>query len=115
MAEQSQIYYKDDISYDEKAATKQLRPVSLSVMTALAETLSGIDLWQADKLKDALNELAESLGIGFGKIGQPLRVALTGGSASPDIADTLEMIGRERSVARVRQAITFIEQRIAAG
>ena len=114
MGQQSRIYYQDEISYDDKAASKQLRPVSLPVMTAVVEKLSAIEDWQAETLKNALNELAESLEIGFGKIGQPLRVALTGGSASPDIADTLEMIGKERSVARVKQAVLFIENRIAA-
>ena len=114
MFKQSGIYYTDKIIYDEKSASKQLRPVALPVMSALVEKLAGLENWLSVDLKECLNSLAEELEIGFGKIGQPLRVALTGGSASPDIADTLEMIGKERSIARVKQAVSFIERRIAA-
>lgn len=114
MADQSRIYYIDEISYDEKAAAKQLRPVALPVMEALGEKLMTCDQWEAATLKATLQTLAEELDIGFGKIGQPLRVALTGGSASPDIADTLEMIGKDRSITRVRTAVAFIEHRVAA-
>lgn len=114
MVQQSQIYYVDDITYDEKAASKQLRPVALPVMMALADKLAATADWQSSVLKDGLNSLAKELEIGFGKIGQPLRVALTGGNASPDIADTLELIGKERSIARVKKAVAFIEQRMAS-
>ncbi len=114
MADQSSIYYVDEVAYDDKAASKQLRPVALPVMVALVDQLTSTDDWQSLALKDGLNALAEKLEIGFGKIGQPLRVALTGGNASPDIADTLEMIGKDRSIARVKKAVAFIEQRIAA-
>lgn len=114
MAEQSHLYYVDEVTYDDKAASKQLRPVALPVMVALVDKLTTAEDWQSSALKECLNELAEALEIGFGKIGQPLRVALTGGNASPDIADTLELIGKERSIARVKKAVAFIEQRIAA-
>ena len=62
-------------------------------------------------MKSVLEQTAADLDVGFGKIGQPLRVALTGGSASPDIAATLAMVGRERSVQRIRKAVAFIEER----
>lgn len=114
MAQQSRIYYSDDIAYEEKAAAKQLRPVALPVMSALAQKLVACEQWDAVTLKGVLESLAEELEIGFGKIGQPLRVALTGGSASPDIAETLAMIGRERSIHRVKLAVEFIEKRVAA-
>lgn len=114
MAQQSRIYYSDDITYDEKAAAKQLRPVALPVMSALTQKLAACDPWDANTLKGVLESLAEELEIGFGKIGQPLRVALTGSSASPDIAETLVMIGRDRSIQRVNRAVSFIEKRAAA-
>ena len=42
---------------------------------------------------------------------QPLRVALTGGSASPDIAETLQMIGKDRSLSRIGKAIEYVQAR----
>ncbi len=113
MAQQSKIYYIDDFDFDDKAATKHLRPVAFDVMQALSEKLKACEQWDAAALKEVLDSVAEELGVGFGKIGQPLRVALTGGSASPDIAETLAMIGQARSVHRVDRAVQFIEQRRA--
>jgi glutamyl-tRNA synthetase len=110
MADQSTIFYVDELPpYDPKAAKKQLRPASLPVLNALATALQACQPWEAEKLKAVLEATAEELEVGFGKIGQPLRVALTGGSASPDIAATLEMVGRDRSVQRIQNAIAFIE------
>jgi glutamyl-tRNA synthetase len=113
MVAQSLIYYRDEIEYDEKAAKKQLRPVALPVLEGVRDALKAENDWQATQLKTRLDELAAQLDVGFGKIGQPLRVALTGGSASPDIAETLQMIGRERSLNRIGKAIEFVQARAA--
>ena len=113
MAAQSTIFYVDDVEFDAKAAQKQLRPVCLPVLQAvLAEFQSETD-WKPANLKQRLDNVAQSLEVGFGKIGQPLRVAITGGSASPDIADTLAMTGRARAIARVGKAIEYVKQRAA--
>lgn len=110
MADQSAIFYIDELPpYDPKAAKKQLKAGAVPVLNALAEALEASPDWTAAPLKAVLEDTATALEVGFGKIGQPLRVALTGGSASPDIAATLEMVGRERSTRRIRNAVAFIE------
>jgi len=73
------------------------------------------DYWQAASLKTLLESVAEEQEIGFGKIGQPLRVAITGAGASPDIGDTLELIGKNRSLARIATAIDYVKARAEAG
>jgi glutamyl-tRNA synthetase len=111
MADQSVIFYVDELPpYDPKAAKKQLKPATQPVLEALSVSLADCSAWESDALKGTLEQTAESLEVGFGKIGQPLRVALTGGSASPDIAATLEMIGRDRSLQRIRNAIGYITE-----
>ena len=111
MADQSIIFFVDELPpYDPKAAKKQLRIASLPVLNALSDALEASPNWDATELKSVLEQTAAALDVGFGKIGQPLRVALTGGSASPDIAATLAMVGRERSVQRIRNAVAFIEE-----
>ena len=115
MAEQAGIFYKDAVELDEKAAKKQLRPVALPVLEAVHEKLSTQDQWIAASLKTELESIAEELAIGFGKIGQPLRVAITGAGASPDIGDTLELIGKERSLARIASAIDYVKARAEGG
>ena len=114
MAEQADIFYKDSVELDEKAAKKQLRPVALPVLEAIHAKLSVQDDWQAASLKTLLESVAEEQEIGFGKIGQPLRVAITGAGASPDIGDTLELIGKNRSLARIATAIDYVKARAEA-
>ena len=115
MAEQAGIFYVDDVELDEKAAKKQLRPVAQPVLEAVHAKLAETDSWQAEVLKGVLENIAQDLEIGFGKIGQPLRVAITGSGASPDIGDTLELIGRQRSLARISSAIEYVTARAEAG
>ena len=111
MAEQAGIFYRDNVELDEKAAKKQLRPVALPVLVAIHTRLADVDVWQAGPLKGLLERIAQDLEIGFGKIGQPLRVAITGSGASPDIGDTLELIGKERSLTRIAAAIEYVKAR----
>ena len=115
MAEQADIFYKDAVELDEKAAKKQLRPVALPVLEAVHAKLSAEDQWLASSLKTVLESVAEEQEIGFGKIGQPLRVAITGAGASPDIGDTLELIGKDRSLARIVTAIDYVRARAESG
>ena len=67
-----------------------------------AETvLAGIENWTEATLHDALKNYVESKGIGFGKLGQPVRGALTGTNASPDLAQVMAVLGREETLARI--------------
>ena len=115
MAQQAEIFYTDDVELDEKAAKKQLRPVALPVLEAVHSRLQSADQWQAESLKAQLESIAADMEIGFGKIGQPLRVAITGSGASPDIGDTLELIGKDRSLSRIAAAIDYVKARAGAG
>jgi glutamyl-tRNA synthetase len=51
--------------------------------------------------------VAADRGIGFGKLGQPVRVAVTGGTVSPPIDVTLELLGRDKVIRRLRQALSL--------
>jgi len=60
-----------------------------------------------------INATAEALGVGMGKIGMPLRVAVTGGGNSPALDLTLTLVGKSRSLERLAAAISFVQQRSA--
>jgi glutamyl-tRNA synthetase len=62
-----------------------------------------------------MEQVAEKLELKFGKIGQPVRVAVTGGSVSPPIDITVELVGKERTLQRLEKALAYIDARIAAG
>jgi glutamyl-tRNA synthetase len=55
-----------------------------------------------------VEEVAEASGAGMGKVAQPIRVAVTGGTASPGIGVTLDILGREKTFARLDRAIEFV-------
>ena len=113
LALDSRMFYQDVTEFDEKAAKKHLRPVSLEALQALREQLAKIEVWQAEPLAACVSTVAESLSLGMGKVGMPLRVALSGSGQSPEIGATLWLLGRERSLARIDRAIGFVEQRAA--
>ncbi len=67
--------------------------------------------WQPELLSQAIEDCAAAHEIKMGKLGQPIRVAVTGGAVSPPIDVTLALIGRERTLGRLQTAIEFIEAR----
>ena len=85
MAEKSVYFYQDAIVFDEAAVKKQLRPVALEPMKALYALFKDLDAWEKDKLQTCINDVCAEFDLGMGKIAQPLRVAITGGSNSPAI------------------------------
>ena len=83
-------------------------------MQDLLQRLQSLPDWNQQDIAAAIESCAEAHEIKMGKLGQPLRVAVTGGSVSPPIDTTLVLIGRDRSISRVEQAIALIEKRVAA-
>jgi glutamyl-tRNA synthetase len=108
MAKASRFFYSDAIEYDEKAAKKNFIAGADMLLDELKQRLLVLDAWQSEPLHQAIIDLAEKLSVGMGKIAQPLRVALTGGSSSPPIDATLALVGKERTLARIEQAINYI-------
>jgi len=113
LVDQSRAFYADFESFDPAAAKKHLRPVAAEPLKLLAQKLEEVEDWTPSSLQACLHSTAEELGIGFGKIGMPLRVALMGHGQSPAIDQTLWLMGRERSGARIEQALAWIAERAA--
>lgn len=109
MADASVYFYRDFHGYDEKAAKKNLTLESHAVFTKLYEAFSRLDTWEKAPLHDVVTNTAEQLGLGMGKVGQPLRVALSGSSSSPPIDVTLWLLGKESALARIQNAIAYVE------
>ena len=75
-----------------------------SVLTATADTLGGVEPWQAERLEAALKTLTEQLGMKPRQAFQPIRVAVTGSKISPGLYESLELLGRDESLARISRA-----------
>jgi len=114
MAEQSRVFFDGYRQFDPAAAKKHLRPVAAGPLEAMRESLCSLEDWAPGPLHDVIDRVAEQLGVGMGKVAQPLRVALTGSAVSPSIDKTLWLMGRQRSLEGIGKALEFIEARIAA-
>ena len=80
------------------------------LLASISERLTGESDWTLAALEASLKSMAEALGLGLGKLAQPLRAALTGQTTSPGIFDVLVLLGREESLARIAaQAKTPVE------
>ena len=73
--------------------------------------LAAIVTWEASVIHDAIVSLAEVLSVNMGKLAQPLRVAITGAAVSPAIDQTLALLGQEKTLARIHNAVVFISNR----
>jgi glutamyl-tRNA synthetase len=100
--------FRDFDRYDEKAAKKALKPAALEPLTQLQDQLALLEVWNSTTIHEVIETITETLEIKMGAVGQPLRVAVTGGSFSPPIDQTVEMIGREKTLTRIDRAIGYI-------
>jgi glutamyl-tRNA synthetase len=107
-------YFSEFDEYDAAAAKKHLRPVAAEPLSAVREQLAALSDWSPAPLHHVVEQTAESLGLGMGKVGMPLRVAVTGSGQSPGLGETLELIGRERALERIDRALEFIATRASA-
>ena len=109
MAESARYFYEAPQAYDEKAAKKQFKNASADILQNAAQRLDALGGWDALAIQAALDACAEALGIGFGKLGQPLRLAVTGGTQSPSMADTIALIKKDDVLARLNKAIAVCQ------
>jgi glutamyl-tRNA synthetase len=111
MAEAALFYYQSDIAYDEKAAKKFLKSAALDPLKLLADKLEALEDYTQSGLEDVFKAVMDETELKLGKIAQPVRVALTGRTASPGIFEIIAILGKERVIPRLRKAIGFIEER----
>ncbi len=114
MAEISQYFYQDYDAFDEKAAKKHLRPVAKTPLMTVAAKLAALAEWNPESIQAAINGTAEELEVGMGKVGMPLRVAVTGAGNSPGLDVTLNLLTKQQVAQRIEKALQFIAQRESA-
>jgi glutamyl-tRNA synthetase len=111
--EKSAFFFEDaaQIEYDPKAVQKVLLKndaVGLGNLRADRELLAGLPEWTADAIEAALKDRCEKTGQGLGKVAQPLRVALTGGTVSPPIFDTLAFLPQAEVLKRIDRCLAEV-------
>jgi glutamyl-tRNA synthetase len=108
MAQASLFFFRDFEGYDDKAASKHLTEASLGGLRLLEENLTALSPWRRESLHDLISATAEALGQKMGAVAQPLRVAVSGTTVSPPIDLTIEILGKEKTLERIKSAIAWI-------
>ncbi len=114
MADSARYLYEDFAEFEPNAAKKHLRPVVLEPLRQVRDLFAGLVPWSPEAIGAALEEVGARHGLNLGKLGQPVRVAVTGAGVSPPIDVTVHLVGRDRAVARLGRAIAFVVARAGA-
>ncbi|WP_168705434.1 glutamate--tRNA ligase [Gordonia paraffinivorans] len=106
------VYVSDDeFTIDEKAASKNLGADSVAVLDAAIAAVEPLGSWATTELQDALTKaLVDDLGLKPRKAFGPVRVAVTGSQVSPPLFESMEILGRDKSLARLRAAREIAEK-----
>ncbi len=97
----------EEFPYDDEAVTKvRGNAQTVPLLANLATTFSAITDWSAESAKQSLADVAKEAGAKTGQLMFPLRVALSGRPHGPDLGDILNILGRERSVARLQRFVS---------
>jgi glutamyl-tRNA synthetase len=110
LVESAHYYLSDEISIETKARAKFLTPAIRPAISMLRERLAQLEEWDATAIQGVFEEVISEHHLSLGKIAQPVRVALTGGTASPGIYEVAEVLGRERTLSRLDYALTAIAE-----
>lgn len=113
MAEGMDFYLLDEIEFEPKAAKKFLKPGLVSLMADLIVRIKGMEDFSEKDLEDLFTAFMEAHEVKLGKIAQPVRVGLTGRSASPGLFEIMVILGKDRIVKRLNKALAFMEERAA--
>jgi len=102
-------FFAPPAAYEEAAVKKQfLKEGAADLLEGVADLLEGATDYGHDALEGALRQFGEERGLGFGKVAQPVRLALTGRTASPGLFDVIALLGRGECPARLRAAASRI-------
>lgn len=103
--EQSYFFFKAPKAYDEKAANKAWQEETDKVMMAVIMILHESEPFKQEDLTNRVKGWITSANIGFGRVMQPLRLALVGEMKGPDVFAIMEILGKEETISRIENAI----------
>ena len=102
------MFYCDFDAFDSVQANKVFNSKSRPILEDLVANLNLIDNWTAESIHSVIKIICDERAIGFGKVGQPLRLALSGNGKSGSIDISAQFVGKERTLARLEKAIDWI-------
>ncbi|MEC8148179.1 MAG: glutamate--tRNA ligase [Pseudomonadota bacterium] len=105
MAEKSFFFFQKPTVFNAKAKEKFIDLRAIELISTTISRLRIMEEWDSESIRRELKRIVEENSIGFSALGQPIRIALSGSTNSPDIAEILNILGREESLARMEFAV----------
>lgn len=113
LASTIRYYYENFSEYDENATKKNFKTATPGILQNLLNKFKQVNDWNPESIESVIKATCEDLGLGMGKVGPALRVAVTGTSMSPSLDVTLNLVGKERSLERLEKAVAFATAKYA--
>jgi glutamyl-tRNA synthetase len=105
MAVNSVFFFRAPTAYDEKAVRKHVTPEVSMLLAEASIELDQLSDWSAPAIHEVISGFAMARGISLGKLAQPIRVAVCGGTISPPIDATLSILGKHEALSRLARAL----------
>jgi glutamyl-tRNA synthetase len=105
MAVNSAFFFRPPAAYDEKAVRKHVTADILPLINVARDELAGLSEWSAVAIHQLISALAAAHQVSLGKLAQPIRLAVCGGTVSPPIDATLAILGKAESLSRLAAAL----------
>lgn len=106
--EEGSFFFQRPTSYDEKAVKKAFKEDTPEILSSVQGIIDGLDRFESSTVSEAVKGWITGQEMGFGKVMMPLRLALVGEMKGPDVFDIASLLGKEETVARIKQAVAFM-------
>ena len=103
LAAGARFFYQRPEAYDEKAVNKNFKEDTDALLAAFVQQVEALDEWSAEAIHAVIAAVCEQFEVGMGKLAQPIRILISGGSVSPPIDATLALLGREETLVRIQR------------
>jgi len=107
MAESSLYFFVDFGSFEEKAARKNLTTEAIPLLQSVMKEMSALEAWSSASIQERITAVAAQNNVPLGKVAQPMRVAVSGGSVSPPIDATVMLLGKQKVLQRLERACVY--------
>lgn len=110
VVDQSRWFFSDIDDYDPAALKKWIKAGSTALLSAFIDKLEALEQWQAEGIQASVQAVVDENEVGFAKVAQPIRIAVTGSTMSPSIDVTLAQLGREVSLQRLKAGLVAFDE-----
>ena len=109
MAQSALFYFVDPVDYEQKAVKKFFNPAAAECLQLMIKQFEKLQKFSEENLENAFKEVVDQTGMKLGQIAQPVRLALTGKTASPGIFEVSAILGKDKVISRLQKAIRYIK------